>query len=283
MNRIIVFSVLTITLLFSATSMILVEPVSATITWYHKDWPYRMNFTIDPAKVTCNLVNFPVLINQISNSNLTTYAQADGDDILFTDSNQQKLDHEIEYYNTGTLYAWVKVPSVSSSSDTDIYMYYGNSTVSSQQNPTGVWDSNYKMVQHLSETSGTAYDSTSNNNDGTPRNGTDQTITGKIDGDDKFDGTDGCIEVPDATSLNTISTIELWFKPTNTYNDTNTESDGLISKRNSSSHYEGWSLSFYGGSNTSKRGKIQLENDPGNSTSMMLEPVIGLEVIVIPL
>ena len=53
-----------------------------------------------------------------------------GDDIIFRESlgNGAQLDHEIEVYDTSgdVLVAWVKVPSVSGSSNTDIYMYYGN-------------------------------------------------------------------------------------------------------------------------------------------------------------
>ena len=46
-------------------------------------------------------------------------------------------------------------------------MYYGNSTVGSQENPTGVWDSNYLLVHHLEEApTGTITDSTGNNEDG---------------------------------------------------------------------------------------------------------------------
>jgi hypothetical protein len=67
-----------------------------------------------------------------------------------------QLSHEIEYFdhNSGTLYAWVKVPSVTSSGDTTIYMYYGNSAAASQQNAADVWSNGYVAVWHLDETSG---------------------------------------------------------------------------------------------------------------------------------
>ena len=46
-------------------------------------------------------------------------------------------------------------------------MYYGNSCVTaSTENKTGVWNTNYKAVYHLSQSpAGTVLDSTSNNND----------------------------------------------------------------------------------------------------------------------
>jgi hypothetical protein len=110
-------------------------------------------------------------------------AQSDGDDIFFTAADgTTKLSHEIESYSNGALIAWVNVTTLSSVSDTVLYMYYGDPYSPSQANPTGVWDSNYKGVWHLDEGgNGTRYDSTGNHNDLNPRNytGTEATY-GKI-------------------------------------------------------------------------------------------------------
>ncbi|NIM94773.1 MAG: DUF2341 domain-containing protein, partial [Anaerolineales bacterium] len=167
------------------------------------DWSYRKRIVIDSTKVFANLTDFPLLINLSSDSDLASYAQNDGDDILFTSStvswetgtNSDKLDHEIEKFNgsTGELVAWIRIPSLSSTTDTEIYMYYGNSGISNQENPGGVWDTNYMAVWHLNETpnDGVAghYDSTSNNNTGTPNNfqdggGGNTDANGKIAGAD---------------------------------------------------------------------------------------------------
>ena len=98
-------------------------------------------------------------------------------------SHHSKLDHEIENFNsdTGALTAWVRIPSLSGSTNTEIYIYYGNGSCPSQENANGVWDANYQMVQHLEETSGTHQDSTSNNNDGTGVGSLDQNGNGKIE------------------------------------------------------------------------------------------------------
>lgn len=220
MNRIILFSVLTITLLFSTASSILVQPVNAIPEWWDDDWNFRKKITIDYTKVNCDLTNFPVLIFLASDADLVADAQSDGGDIAFTDSNQQQLDHEIEFFDvsTGELYAWVRIPNLSSISDTEIYMYYGNAGASSQQNPTGVWDSNYKMVQHLDEKTGSHQDSTSNNNDGTPFGGVTQDFTGVIDGADDFDGTDNFIDFGNDPSLGITDkiTFEAWINPDGT-------------------------------------------------------------------
>jgi len=132
--------------------------------WY-SSWQLRKAITIDATKVSSGPhTNFPVLVNLSSDSSLASRAQADGDDILFTSSDgTTKLSHEIEKYgsSTGELVAWVKVPSLSSASNTVLYMYYGDASVASQQDATNVWDSNYTGVWHLSETgTGTRYDST---------------------------------------------------------------------------------------------------------------------------
>jgi hypothetical protein len=148
-------------------------PITLLTSWYHSDWLYRKKVTIDHTKVAADLTNFPVLINRASDGDLASKAQDDGDDILFTqDDGATKLNHEIEKFDgsTGELIAWVRIPSLSSSNDTEIYMYYGNPACGSQQNPTGVWDSSFKVVQHLKdETASTTEDSTSNNNDGTKK------------------------------------------------------------------------------------------------------------------
>jgi hypothetical protein len=222
MNRITLFSVLTITLLLGATSSILVQPGNAAPAWWNENWKRRIPLTIN--SVACMdeyLENFPVLVRILSGSTagdeLRDNARDDGYDIAFTDSDWQQFDHEIEFFDgsTGTLYAWVRIPSLPTSTITTIYMYYDNSGASNQENPNDVWNSNYKMVQHLSETAGTHYDSTSNNNDGTPSGGVSQDVAGQLDGGDQFDGTDDYIDLGTSSSLSITDqiTFEAWIKP----------------------------------------------------------------------
>lgn len=156
--------------------------------WYNTSWTKRKKITLDADAVagSGDLTDFPVLISLSADSNLSSSAQADGDDILFTNASGTKLNHEIESYSSGTLVAWVKVPTLGGTTDTDIYMYYGNAGAASQQNPTGVWDSNYKGVWHLPESSGTRLDSTSNNND-LSDTGSVPGATGKINGANDFE------------------------------------------------------------------------------------------------
>ncbi len=134
----------------------------STGQWWNLNWTNRKFITVNHTKITANLVNFPVLITLPSDANLAAHAQSDGDDIVFTDDHGNKLNHEIELYQsaTGRLVAWVNVPSLSSLTDTKLYLYYGNSASGNQQNPHGTWNSDYLMVHHMEET-GNIYDSTS--------------------------------------------------------------------------------------------------------------------------
>lgn len=186
--------------------------------WWDIGWTYRKEITLNHSQVPNDLTNFPIVVS-ITDSDLKVKAQSDADDILFTDSNGNKLNHEIEEYDssTGKLIAWVDIPSLSSTSDTKIFMYYGNKTCSNQQNPNNVWNSNYVGVWHLNEIStGPRFDSTINNNTGTPQNyDGDEATTGKIGGADYFDGNNDRISIVDSTSLsftNDVLTIEAWVK-----------------------------------------------------------------------
>jgi hypothetical protein len=165
--------------------------------WYNFTWLYRKQITINAASGGSDLTNFPILISLTSDTALGSHAQLDGDDILFTAADKTtKLDHEIEKYSSnGTsanLTAWVRFPTLSASSTTTVFMYYGNASASSQQNMTGVWDSNYKMVQHLEETTSSMTDSTQYTNNATAFITAPGTLgtTGYIDGASSFDGND---------------------------------------------------------------------------------------------
>src|SRR6266571_3245031 len=142
------------------------------MAWYSNGYLYKKQITIDHTKVSggSDLSNFPLLVS-ITDVSLKTaenggrVQSVSGFDIIFTNSTETiKLDHEVQSYtaSTGKIVMWVRLPTLSASVDTVIYLYYGNIGVStSQSNPTGVWNTNYKGVWHLGEISGSALDSTS--------------------------------------------------------------------------------------------------------------------------
>ncbi len=192
---------------------------AADAAWYNASWQYRKKLTIDYTKVGATLSSFPVLVSLASDSDLAARARSDGYDILFTGSDgTTKLDHEIEKYTspTGALVAWVRIPSLSNSVDTDIYMYYGYASATNQQNPTGVWGTNYNAIYHLPNgTTLSANDSTSNARNGTISGAT--ATTGIADGAAGFNGSSYYIRVPSsALPANNNFVVSAWFKTTST-------------------------------------------------------------------
>jgi hypothetical protein len=181
-------------------------------TWPLPGWDHRKRLTVDSSRVYGDLSGFPMLV-KLDDADLAEKAQSDGDDIVFALQDGTLLSHEIESYADGELAAWVRVPQLSSSQDTDIFMYYGNAAAGSQENPTAVWDSGYLAVHHLSETSGTIQDSTERDNDGTPLNGLSQDVVGQIVGADRFDGSDDRIVMPRLFTNQAAFTIEGWANP----------------------------------------------------------------------
>jgi hypothetical protein len=194
--------------------------LSGTSGFYNRNWGYRKQIIIDHTKVSADLTDFPVLIS-ITNASLKStsngghVSQDDGDDILFIASdNLTKLSHEIEKYDsaTGQLTTWVKIPTLSSSVDTTIYLYYGNVSTASMQNPTDVWSNGYVGIWHFSTgaTGLSGIDSTSNEYNMTLNGVT--AGSGTINGGANFDGNHYLSIGTNISALDNASnlTIELW-------------------------------------------------------------------------
>ncbi len=212
--------IVTISLL-STTMPSLLQPITAnnnskqilesTSNPFFDEWHYYKMITINHEKVEADLNNFPILLS-IQDIDLRDKAQPDGDDIAFSDQMGTQLNHEIESYNSinGKLTAWINITSISSSTNTTIYMHYGNPNCENQQNVLDVWDSEYIMIQHLEENTGmTVFDSTSNKNDGICT-GTTFNEDCKIDGGREYIG-DDYITVNDFTTLSADLTAEAWI------------------------------------------------------------------------
>jgi hypothetical protein len=132
---------------------------------FNEGWSYRKKITINHSKVEGNITNYPLLVSIIDND-LVNKAQNDGDDILFMSRQGYAvpLYHEIEeftfYDPTGKLVAWVNVRNLSSTSDIELYMYYGNPDCGNQQNVEKTWNRNFIAVWHLNNRPGSILDST---------------------------------------------------------------------------------------------------------------------------
>jgi hypothetical protein len=218
LNKRILWFLPLILILVSLLSSAFPPSVKADPGWYNTGWAHRKKITINFAQVAGSLSNFPVMVNLTTDAGLAAYAQDDGDDILFTAADEvTKLSHDIEKFNgtTGQLVAWVKVPALSATVNTVIYMYYGNSSAASQRDANGTWDSNEMMVQHMGDAVFT--DSTVNHNNGTNTGTSD--IAGQAGQARSFNGSSNSVNWS-ATSFNynysNTFTLDFWLK-TGTY------------------------------------------------------------------
>ncbi|KPK38533.1 MAG: hypothetical protein AMJ69_08220, partial [Gammaproteobacteria bacterium SG8_47] len=205
-------------------------------------YSYSKSITIDHTKVgnagaPATLSSFPMLY-KVTDPDLRTTANgghvtsASGFDIIFKDSGGTTLDHEIEKYvpTTGELVAWVRVPTLNtqtSGSNTVITIYYGDSSVvTSQENATGVWDSNFVGIWHLKESSGTGsylLNSKQNAYHGDP-SGSSFLANAKIAGGQQG----GVIDMDNGNTLlggDTAFTLSFWGYP-NYASDSAWQSDG---------------------------------------------------------
>jgi len=165
----------------------------------------RQKITIDAdTYITGDLTNQAVVVH-VPSGNTDFWANDDGDGtyVRFTASDGETLlDFEVESFDASGEDAWwhVEVPTLSSSADTDIYIYYKAATTSDGSNKHGTWDANYEAVYHLNQDKpeGSMDDSTSNNHDASSFGTIDG--VGQIDKGRDFDGIDDYINIPDSAA-----------------------------------------------------------------------------------
>ncbi|MDQ3007974.1 MAG: DUF2341 domain-containing protein [bacterium] len=200
----------------------------SSANWFNSNWSYRKELTIDVSKVSggSNLTNFPVYISR-TDADLAAEALDSGNDIVFTSADgTTQLSHEIEEFDgaTGELVAWLRVPTVSGTVDTDIYMYYGNSTSFNQRTTAGVWNSTTAGVWHMNnDPSGTApqlQDSSNGDNNGTSAGSmiSGDLTAGPVNNSINFDGTNDYINIPMSNRFKNTSafTVSAWIYMDNT-------------------------------------------------------------------
>lgn len=160
---------------------------------------FRRSLTVDHTLCgSSDSTDFPVLVS-VTDSTLATTAHggnvqsSSGYDLNFyADSGATTLlNWELESYDptTGTIIAWVKIPTVSHTSDTVFYLFYDDATISSFQGGShgAAWNSNYLGVYHLGN--GTTLDLTdSTANNATLVNTGGTATAGQVGGGIAFDG-----------------------------------------------------------------------------------------------
>ncbi len=185
-------------------------------------WDNRIVLTIDKDKIDATLPNFPVMVHLSASSGITSADVSAVFDELTSDANRKKiavtssdaeteLYVEIERWDDANEEAWlhVKVPSVSSSADTILYLYYdadhadnttyvGDTTDAVVHN---VWDSDHIAVWHMAQDpngdgADAIKDSTSNAIDLTPNGAmtSDDLVDGKVGKAIDFDGSGDDLE-----------------------------------------------------------------------------------------
>ena len=207
-------------------------------------YAYKRSLTIDHTQCgSSDTSNFAVLIKlDSSNAGTTlktvgngghiqnTVTQSGGNavtmpaDLIFTSDSggTTKLPWEVDFYDgtNGVLWAWVQVSTLSHSSNTVLYVFYDDATVSTQQNtgsysPANVWNSNFQVVYHypngssLSLSDSTAQGNNMSNNGSTA-------VAGQIDGGAGFSGSSQ-YQQTSATNFSTSGqkNISFWFKVSN--------------------------------------------------------------------
>ena len=179
-----------------------------------------------------SITNAPWLRSQGNGGDVATM---NGIDLqFFADSAAtSQIEHEVEGYNpmTGTLTAWVRVPSLSAS--TVIYLRYGDPAVTTAPATPAVW-LGYAGVWHLSSN---LDDATAESQPGTNA-GTTPT-TGQISTGRAFDGVDDLINLGSASAIDNVfdagGTVEVWFRA-------QSAGEGGYGRILDKGHDNGWSL-----------------------------------------
>ena len=211
--------------------------------WWNTEWGYRKEIEIDHDLVASNVENFPILFYSES-SDFADHAQSDGDDFAFVSTDGiTQYNHEIENYDSedGELIAWVNVTSISSTEDTDLYIYYGNPSCGNQENIHDTWNSDFVGVWHcnneVDNDDGDIKDSTIYNNNGTTQNmESGDLVDGKISKALNFDGVNEKVLVYDSEDgsldLTGNFTLECWWEAS----DLSDQFNSLMGKRHSTGY-----------------------------------------------
>ena len=229
-----IVSLVLICSLFSLPGMKQVSAAGWLGTWQH-----RIEITIDHTKIDSSLTNFPVMLKISSDSGIGSRDVSAVFDELTSDANRKKIAvttangttqcyiEIVRWDDADELaYLYVKVPAVSSSADTHLYLYYDsthadNTTYVGDTGSTpaqNVWDANYVSVHHFAQsgngTAGEYKDSTANGHNGqggsSTGKGNPTLVTDSQFGyAQSFDGNNDYLFLPDNDAYSIITTLDL--------------------------------------------------------------------------
>ena len=195
---------------------------AAPTAWLHP-WTHRRAITLHASQIEAPgdgaLVDFPVLVS-VTDAQIAATALTGGEDIVFTDGDATtRLASEIEVFTPGTgqLVAWVKVPALSATTDTTLYVYYGHPNPPLGTSET-VWTADYLAAWHLHQDPGSGgtgeiRDATSGNHDGTAdaQMAPTDSVSSRIGLGLNFDGTNGFLNFASMDFGNAF-TISMWVE-----------------------------------------------------------------------
>lgn len=190
-------------------------------------YSYKRAITINHSSVAADQTNFPVMVSMTDPTlenvgNGGHVQETHGYDIILTSdaAGINKLNWEVENYNpaTGAWVGHVKIPTLSHTTDTVIYAFYGNPTITTDQStPSSVWDANFKGVYHMSNLTATPIaDSSSAGNNVLANVGVTQTLNGEIGSAALLAGGSSMqhLEIPSAVLNPSQGTISAWINST---------------------------------------------------------------------
>lgn len=145
-----------------------------------------------------NISNFPVMIKlNSSNINYSEF-KADGSDLrLFDSDNSTVLEYEIDVWNpAGDSILWVLVPTIESTGLDFIWLYHGNPSASSVENPSTVWMGPGALgVWHFSDLTDSTSQAMNMTNSGTTL------TTGPVGPARSFNGSSNYLSIADSSSV----------------------------------------------------------------------------------
>ena len=115
--------------------------------WNDTNYTYRKQITISKDMIGGELEDFPICISILSDTELSDHSEStNGYDIIFYDCQSNLLDHELNYYDKGSLVVWIKIPEINNWENKPIHMYYGKAGVVTDQSTCNTWSNGYVMV-----------------------------------------------------------------------------------------------------------------------------------------
>jgi len=209
----------------------------------YSTYAYSLPITLNTTSfgISGNLSNFPYLvtitdpslvISTTSCNNKVQFPNGPAYDFAFVDAVAGEVPYQVVSYNqtTGTLLAWVQIPTLTRSTNNLLTFYFGSATAPATHTTAfyqSTWPSDYLAVYHMDEgsSSTSALDATTNVNNGTQ---TSTTVAGgKIGSAYSFNGTSSKIVANAPTGVAGNFTFSAWV-----YVNSLQASQGIVTDEN---------------------------------------------------